>query len=101
LINIHKISGDSLSPDYRDGDFVISIKIPIFFIPIHPGDVIIFKHSEFGTMIKKIAQINNGDVYVMGISGNSIDSRRFGPINKKDIIGKVILHIRKTAEIKV
>ena len=102
MIRINKISGESLSPEYKDGDFVVSSKIPIFFNHIRPGDVVIFGHKEYGVMIKQVGWLKNGGerIFVIGTGSNSIDSRGFGLINKSDLIGKVILHIRKPHQVR-
>ena len=46
-------------------------------------------------MIKIIKEIKDDKIFVIGTHNNSIDSRNFGYINKKDIIGKVIFTIKK------
>lgn len=96
-IKILKISGDSLNPCYKNGDFVISCKTPIFLDKIYPGDIVVFNHHEFGIMIKKVMHLNKKgtEIFVMGTTDNSIDSRQFGFISPREIIGKVIFHIRK------
>ncbi len=40
MFRLLKIRGQSLFPDYQNGDFVLVSKIPIFFNRLHPGDVI-------------------------------------------------------------
>ena len=93
-----KVSGSSLTPDYRDGDFVLVSKIPYLFDEIKPGDIIAFRHKEYGTMIKKVQDIapNLGEIHVIGTHESSVDSRRFGPITGEDVLGKVIWHIKKS-----
>ena len=72
-------------------------RIPYLFGVIRRGDVIAFRHKVYGTMIKTVDSIasNKDEVYVVGTQENSIDSRRFGAISKRDIVGKVIWHIKK------
>jgi signal peptidase I len=84
-------------PAFRDGDFVLVCKIPFLFDRLRQGDVIAFRHKEYGTMIKKVQDLTpgEGEVNVIGTQENSVDSRRFGPIPYKDILGKVIWHIKK------
>ena len=38
-----KIRGDSLLPDFHEGDFVLISKIPFFFRSPSPGDVVVFR----------------------------------------------------------
>jgi type IV secretory pathway protease TraF len=84
-------------PAYRDGDFVLVCKIPFLFDKLRRGDVIAFRHKEYGTMIKKVQNFTpaNGEVVVTGTQEDSVDSRRFGPITYEDVLGKVIWHIKK------
>jgi len=84
-------------PAFRDGDFVLVCKIPFLFDKLKQGDVIAFRHKEYGTMIKKVQDLTpgEGEVNVIGTQENSVDSRRFGPIPYKDVLGKVIWHIKK------
>jgi signal peptidase I len=97
MLNILKVTGDSLSPDYQEGDFVLASKIPVFLSTIREGDVVVFNHPEYGVLIKKVAIIypQSREYFVIGSHGHSVDSRRIGNIRRKDIIGKVIWHIRR------
>lgn len=97
MLRLLKVSGESLSPDYQDGDFVLMLKIPIFFNFLKPGDLVVFRHPEFGTLVKKIDWVDQpgAQVYVLGTHPLSVDSRQFGMIPIKDIEGKVIWQIKK------
>ena len=99
MAKLLKVTGASLEPSYQDGDFVLVSKIPILFRFVRKGDVIVFHHEVYGTLIKRIDRLvpeQNG-YYVLGKREDSIDSRIIGIIAKKDVIGKVIWHISKTA----
>ncbi len=103
MINVLKVTGESLYPLYKEGDFVIVSKIPFVLNRLKIGDIIVFKHSLHGTMIKQIKEINTeGDrLQVIGTHGNSVDSRQFGEIDKASIIGKVVLHFRNPEILKL
>ena len=96
MISVLKVTGESLYPLYNEGDFVIISKIPFVLNRLKIGDIIVFKHSLYGTMIKQVKEINKeGDrLCVIGTQGNSVDSRQFGEIDKASILGKVVLHVR-------
>lgn len=83
-------------PEYEEGDFVLAAKIPFFF-SVTPGDVIVFRHPPYGTLIKHVQATSPGgdQVTVLGTHPDSIDSRTFGPIGLHEIIGKVIWHIKR------
>jgi signal peptidase I len=95
MIRLVKVSGDSLLPVYREGDFVLISKIPFFFRSIHQGDVVVFQHEVYGTMIKLVQQVDleKDQIFVVGTREHSVDSRQFGPVRRKDLLGKVIWHI--------
>jgi signal peptidase I len=96
MLRLIKVSGHSLEPVYRDGDFVLVSKIPILFGRIKTGDVVVLKHKAYGLMIKLVERldIQADRIYVVGLHNDSLDSRQFGPVGKKDLAGKVVWHIR-------
>jgi len=97
MLRILKVAGDSLAPEYQQGDFVLVSKIPFLFFPPSPGNIIAFHQPGYGLLIKRIENISSdGGVNVIGTHPESIDSRVFGTVRRGDIIGKVIWHIRKT-----
>lgn len=96
MFRLLKVTGDSLAPEYREGDFVLVSKIPFYLVPPSPGDVIAFRQPGYGLLIKRIQNISpDGGFNVIGNHPESIDSRVFGTVRRKDILGKVIWHIRK------
>jgi nickel-type superoxide dismutase maturation protease len=98
MLRVIKVTGDSLSPEYREGDYVVVATIPFFLNRIQVGDVIVFRQPTYGTLIKKVAQVErDGDqIFVVGAHPNSVDSRQFGPIARQALIGRVIWHIPKS-----
>jgi signal peptidase I len=91
-----KITGNSLSPEYQEGDFVLVSKIPFWLVSPSEGNIIAFRQPGFGLLIKRIQQVlPDGSVNVIGTQPESIDSRVFGPVRRENILGKVIWHIRK------
>jgi len=96
MLRILKVTGDSLSPEFQQGDFVLVSKIPFLFVPPSPGDVVAFYQPGYGLLIKRIQNLStDGGVNVIGNHPESIDSRVFGTVRREDVIGKVIWHIRK------
>jgi nickel-type superoxide dismutase maturation protease len=93
MLKLIKVTGSSLYPDYREGDYVMVVTVPFF--PFKRGDIIVFRHPEYGTMIKRITQVDPNEIHVVGTHPDSIDSRRFGPIKRRDVVGKVIWHVQK------
>ncbi len=96
ILKVIKVRGASLAPDYRDGDFVVTSTIPIFFRPPRPGDVVVFHQPGYGRLIKRVERIEPcGRLFVLGSGEGSVDSRTFGPIYTSDVQGIVLWHIPK------
>ncbi|MBC8333777.1 MAG: peptidase S24 [Anaerolineales bacterium] len=93
MFRIMRITGDSMSPDYQDGDFVFLMNL--FRGRIKRGDVIVFINQLYGTLIKRVEKITDEGIYVLGTGENSLDSRRLGPVNPAAVQGKVIWHIHR------
>ena len=76
---------------------MLTSKIPIFFRRLNQGDVLVLRHPDYGTLIKRVDRLGTdaGEIYVTGTQDDSVDSRQFGPMRMKQILGKVIWHIRK------
>lgn len=99
MCRILRISGNSLVPDYQEGDFVLVCRIPFLFGRTKPGDTVAFRHPDYGTMIKKVAALVPDDqLFVIGTGRNSVDSRRFGPIGRDALIGRVIWRLRRPGD---
>ncbi len=97
MIQILKVTGESLSPFFVEGDFVVVSKIPFVLRKIKAGDIVVFRHPVYGTMIKKVEQISpdGEEIFVLGTHPESTDSRQFGPLRRSQLTGKVIWHIRQ------
>lgn len=89
----YQISGNSMSPTYKDKDIILSTR---FFSKKHlkKGDVVLFTSPNSGhTAIKRILyfdySINN--FFLLGDNANeSMDSRVYGLVPSSYIFGKVI-----------
>ena len=97
MLRIHKVTGDSMSPDFHEGDFVVLATAPFFLKRLEVGDVIVFDHKLYGTLIKRIASFDpeTAEAYVEGTQPDSLDSRRLGTIRSEAILGKIIAHFSK------
>ena len=97
MFKLVKITGDSLTPEYNPGDYVITTTLSFILRALKMGDLVVFKHPVYGTMVKRIQSIDNhaGELFVIGTHPQSTDSRSFGPISKSWLTGKVLWHIPK------
>jgi nickel-type superoxide dismutase maturation protease len=97
MLRLLKVQGDSLYPSYREGDYVLIAKIPLVVLNPHPGDVVVFRHPHLGLLIKRVEYFSpdRQSVFLLGTHPNSVDSRQFGMVPIKDLLGKVIWRIPK------
>ena len=91
MIKIIKVTGNSLSPLFFPGDFVLIWRVPGRFNKLSSGDFIVFDHEEFGLLIKRIINNNAAErfIEIEGIHPDSITSKKMGRIPYQNIIGKV------------
>lgn len=81
-----------MNPTFKEDDVVLVNRLAYFFGTPKVGDIIVLKRQKY--IIKRIAAIKKEQVFVIGDNKKeSADSRKFGWIDKKEIVGKVILKI--------
>lgn len=89
MLQLFKISGDSLYPLYKNGQRVICRKV-FKRTKIKVDDTVVFEKSTYGMMIKQVKSIDNHSYFVEGTDPMSIDSRNFGALTLKEIKYKVL-----------
>lgn len=79
-------------PTYQDGDILLINRLAYLFSKPRVGDVIAAKDPrDKKILIKRIEKVNANKYFVVGDNKrHSTDSREFGMIERKDIIGKVM-----------
>ena len=97
MLKLLRVTGESMAPAFQGGDFVLVSKIPLLLRGPRPGDVIVFQHPDYGTLIKTVAALDPAanKVLVTGLAPTSIDSRKLGTIPTQAINGKVIWHVKR------
>ena len=128
ILNINIVSGQSMEPNYYNGELVLSSNLP----KLHRGSIVVAKSPNERLVIKRLIAVPgdtveflDGKLYLNGelteedyikkeecdsdnlsytlsddeyfISGdnrcNSLDSRKYGPLNKKNILASVITKV--------
>lgn len=86
------VRGESMEPTYKEGDAVLVNRLAFLFKKPKIGDVIVLSNPKKNIIvIKRIYKISSKGYFVVGDNKNeSTDSRHFGWIFKKEIIGKVM-----------
>jgi len=91
---IFRVEGDSMFPILKEGDFVLINP----HADLQIGDIVLARHpfKQSVKIIKRIAEILPGERYVLRGDNppESSDSRSFGAIPAKDIIGKAEAKIK-------
>lgn len=92
LVKKYDISGISMSPSLNPGDTVFASPLPYFFSSPRKNDIIICQDPrDKRVLVKRLVRIDNNKYFVAGDNpSSSTDSRTFGLINRRGIIGKVI-----------
>ena len=115
LFKAVEVRGDSMSPNYNDGDWLLFRLLPAKSKAKSKAQelvgkvVLIQRESEFGTdflQVKRVTQVSNSsnsssdafktDFWVEGDNKEkSTDSRSWGALNSDEVIGKLILRYRR------
>jgi len=81
-----------MNSTFKSGDAVLVNRLSYIFSKPKIGDIVVLKKEKY--IIKRIAKIRKEQVFLLGDNKKeSSDSRVFGWINKKEIVGKVIFKI--------
>ena len=92
LFKVHRISGDSMSPAFLAGDYVVSFRWPL--TPLREGDVLVVNHPSLGVIIKRVASIlPEGQFTLKGDNPQSTSSETMGCLSRKHLIGRVFWRI--------
>lgn len=86
------VYGNSMSPTINHGQTALVNKLAYRFSSPRKGDIIVFyERKREKELIKRVIVSSSGSIIVEGDNkAESTDSRVFGAISKRDIIGKVI-----------
>lgn len=81
-----------MKPTYKEGDKVLVNRLAYLFSSLKAGDIVALKHPfEKRVILKRVKKIKGKRVFVAGDNfERSIDSKDFGFVNSKNIIGKVL-----------
>ena len=94
LLQVLRVRGGSLAPRIHDGDYIVISGLGMG--RIRAGDVVVFDHPDYGRLVKRVEGLEPcGHLRVRGDDIDSIDSRRFGPIPRSCLLGRLIWHIPK------
>lgn len=90
-LNKYRIFGNSMIPTFLDGDYVL---VWVWFGKLKKDDIVVARNKKGLIIIKRIQSIENEKYFLVGDNAKeSTDSRDFGFVTKKDILGKVLFKL--------
>lgn len=91
MINLYKVSGTSMEPVFRAGEYVLAEKLSYLWKKPAIGELVIVKSPIDGRkLLKRIAEIRGNGYFVEGDNKmHSMDSCDFGPVKMSEILAKV------------
>lgn len=85
-----RIIGHSMEPTIKNGHRVLVSDLPYVISNPRIGDVVLFRTAG-KNFVKRIKKIEKEKYYLIGDNKrDSLDSRKIGWINRKQILGKVL-----------
>lgn len=87
MIMIFKVRGQSMRPCLSSGDFVVATR---FYRKLTIGDIVVFQHTLYGRLIKRIRDINaSGMLLLSGDNKYSLSSEEIGWLKYSQVQAKV------------
>ncbi len=89
---VFKVKDRSMEPTIKDGSYVLVSWLGYYIWNPKVGDIVVLRHPYRKILLlKRVTKVTSKGYFVTGDNKkNSEDSRRFGPVGKDRIIGKVI-----------
>ena len=95
MLRVMKVTGNSLEPEAHEGDYVLVSMLPVWLGRLKVGDWVVFRHAVYGTLIKALESLDGEQMTVTGTNPVSVDSRIFGAVPRRNLVGKVVRHFRQ------
>ena len=97
-----KVSGSSMAPSYKDGDWLLVSWFPAGLAPSvgdrFLGKVVVVEREERPGifLIKRVQKFHAGNYWVQGDNVESTDSRSWGWIPAHEVVGVVLLRYKRS-----
>ena len=86
MLAVRRVTGLSMAPALRPGAIVV---VHGLWRRLRPGDIVMVRHGGL-EKIKRVRHIQNAQVYLVGDNpAHSTDSRAFGWLDTRLVVGKV------------
>ena len=114
LVQPVRVVGASMNPTLQNNEFVLAEKITFKFEPFKKDEIVIFEHPKQKGIhvIKRIEGLPNSVIngitipedayYMLGDNKeNSVDSRTWGAVDKKFIVGRAVMVILPLSSLRL
>jgi phage repressor protein C with HTH and peptisase S24 domain len=97
MVKVIKVTGNSLSPFFLSGDYVVVSTARRQYPNLRKGQVVVANHPTLGLLIKRILRNDTQAkcVELEGTHPDSISSAKIGLVAYQDLVGKVLVHIKR------
>jgi nickel-type superoxide dismutase maturation protease len=101
-----KVSGSSMAPTFKDGDWLLVSWFPAGLPPVVAermlGKVVVVEREERPGifLVKRLQKSHAGNFWVQGDSDESTDSRSWGWIPANEVVGVVLFRYHKGRIVK-
>jgi len=90
----YTVHGDSMIPFLKEGEDVVCFNWAYNFTEVKVGDVVVANVKGL-KIVKRVLEVDGRRIFLKGDHEiMSTDSRNFGWLDKRQILGKAILYIR-------
>lgn len=90
LLAIYRVTGDSMLPVLRDGDYVLASSL----IKPKINALVVVHHSTYGVMVKRVSQISETHILLTGENQQSLSPEKMGWVDLGQVRGCVLKHFK-------
>lgn len=92
MLRIFRVTGSSMEPTLNDGDYVVAATR--LWRP-RESKLAVANHPEYGLLIKRVRRRSPTGYTLSSDNPLGTDSRKFGEVSERHVIGPVLLTIRQ------
>ncbi|WP_363323506.1 S24/S26 family peptidase [uncultured Pseudoteredinibacter sp.] len=90
MLKIFKITGNSMSPRFNDGDYLLLFTL---YQKSRPGQFLVYDHPTIGPIFKQVCEVTEGgSFYLKSLNSAGVSSEDIGLCQTENIIGRMLWH---------
>mgnify|MGYP000117869684 CR=1 FL=1 len=97
-----RVSGRSMEPKFKEGSLLFVDRLVYRLSGLKVGDVVVVKdpRDKERLILKRVTRVEGEKIFILGDNlESSTDSRKFGAVERKLIVGKVMLRLSKNISV--